>query len=51
MGSDILRPKRSSLTAANFESLVFIKGNLHLMDKKWLPKANEEEPEQQEEII
>ena len=27
-GSDILRPKRSNLTADNFEKLVFIKGNL-----------------------
>lgn len=29
-GSDILRPKRSSLTADNFETLVFVKGNMHL---------------------
>lgn len=30
-GSDILRPKRSNLTADNFEKLVFIKGNLPLL--------------------
>ena len=30
-GSDILRPKRSSLTADNFETLVFVKGNMHLL--------------------
>ena len=34
MGSDILRAKRSSLTADNFEKLVFIKGNLPLLDEK-----------------
>jgi hypothetical protein len=30
-GSDILRAKRSSLTADNFEKLVFLKGNMHLL--------------------
>jgi hypothetical protein len=30
-GSDILRAKRSSLTADNFEKLVFVKGNMHLL--------------------
>ena len=30
-GSDILRPKRTNLTADNFEKLVFIKGNLPLL--------------------
>jgi hypothetical protein len=30
-GSNILRAKRSSLTADNFENLVFLKGNMHLM--------------------
>ena len=34
MGSDILRAKRSSLTADNFEKLLFIKGNLQLLDEK-----------------
>ncbi len=33
IGSDILRPKRSTLTADNFEKLVFIKGNLQLLDE------------------
>ncbi|KAG0717505.1 hypothetical protein GWK47_054310 [Chionoecetes opilio] len=35
-GGDILRSKRASLTAANFESLVFLKGNLGLLS---LPKG------------
>jgi hypothetical protein len=30
-GSDILRAKRSSIAADNFEKLVFLKGNMHLM--------------------
>jgi len=34
VGSDILRPKRSTLTADNFEKLVFVKGNLQLLDEK-----------------
>ncbi|KAG0723096.1 DNA-directed RNA polymerase III subunit RPC1 [Chionoecetes opilio] len=34
MGSDILRPKRSALTANNFEKLVFLKGNLHMLNQK-----------------
>jgi regulator of RNase E activity RraB len=46
IGSDILRPKRSSLTADNFEKLVFVKGNLHLLKgKKWLSQMEEEEEE------
>ena len=28
---DIIRPKRSSLTASNFEELVFMKGNMDLL--------------------
>ena len=27
---DVLRPKRACLSEANFENLVFLKGNLHL---------------------
>ena len=34
LGSDILRPKRSSLTAGNFENLVFLKGNMHLLKRQ-----------------
>ncbi len=30
-GSDILRAQRSSLTSDNFEKLVFLKGNMHLL--------------------
>ena len=33
-GSDVLRAKRSSLTADNFETLLFIRGNLQLLDEK-----------------
>ncbi|KAG0714231.1 Death-associated protein kinase 2 [Chionoecetes opilio] len=44
MGSDILRPKRSALTASNFEKLVFLKGNLHMLNqKKWEEEEEEEE--------
>jgi hypothetical protein len=42
-GSDILRPKRSCLTADNFEKLVFLKGNLHLLNEKWLPIEMDED--------
>jgi hypothetical protein len=49
MGSDIIRPKRSSLTATNFENLVFIKGNLHMMKKNWLPKKKDSKEDEQEE--
>ena len=31
--SDVLRAKRSSLTASNFENLLFIKGNMDLIEK------------------
>ncbi len=34
LGSDILRPKRSRLTAGNFEKLVLLKENMHLLDRK-----------------
>ncbi|KAG0713800.1 hypothetical protein GWK47_015379 [Chionoecetes opilio] len=34
MGSDVMRPKRSSLTAKNLEKLVFLKGNMNLL-KGW----------------
>lgn len=32
-GSDILRPKRSALSSQNFEQLVFMKGNLKIIEK------------------
>lgn len=41
IGSDIFKPKRSSLTAHNFEHLVIMKGNL-----KTLKKLQEEEEEE-----
>ena len=43
-GSDIIRPKRSTLAAHNFEALIFLKGNLHL-----LKKAHEVEEENEDE--
>lgn len=42
-GSDILRPKRAALAAPNFETLVFMKGNIHL-----LKKAHEVEEEDED---
>lgn len=36
-GGDILRSKRASLTSANFESLVFLKGNLALLSLRQGP--------------
>ncbi|KAG0717786.1 CAAX prenyl protease 2 [Chionoecetes opilio] len=43
MGSDILRPKRSALTANNFKKLVFLKGNLHMLNqKKWEEEEEED---------
>lgn len=33
MGKDILRAKRSSLSDENFDMLIFMKGNMHLMNK------------------
>jgi len=32
MGGDILRAKRSTLTNSHFEQLIFIKGNMELLD-------------------
>ena len=32
---DVLRPKRACLSEANFEHLVFMKGNLHLVKPKF----------------
>jgi hypothetical protein len=54
MGSAILIPKRSLLTATNFENLVFIKGNLHMIKKNWLPKKkmdSKEDEQEEEEIV
>jgi hypothetical protein len=36
VGSDILRPRRSSPTPDNFVKLVTVKGNLRLLDENWL---------------
>jgi hypothetical protein len=48
VGSDILIPKRSSLTADNFERLIFIKGNLHLLStKKWLSSLSSVEEDEE----
>ncbi len=42
LGSDALRPKRSSLTDDNFEKLVFVNGNMHLLKGKWLFQREED---------
>ena len=34
IGSEVMKPERSSLTSENFEMFVFLKGNLHLFDSK-----------------
>ncbi|KAG0726197.1 putative nuclease HARBI1 [Chionoecetes opilio] len=50
MGSDVMRPKRSSLTAKNFEKLVFLKGNMNLLkasgtvSASFCPSLNAEGP-------
>jgi hypothetical protein len=49
IGSDILRAKRSSLTADNFEKLVFIKGNLQLLDEKSISAQLDMQDEEEEE--
>ncbi|KAG0710461.1 hypothetical protein GWK47_022736 [Chionoecetes opilio] len=43
MGSDIMRPKRSSLTAKNLEKLVFLKGNMNLLKGRWELEDSDEE--------
>ncbi|KAG0725684.1 hypothetical protein GWK47_038132 [Chionoecetes opilio] len=43
MGSDVMRPKRSSLTAKNFEKLVFLKGNMNLLKGRWELEDSDEE--------
>ena len=41
--SDVLGPKKSSLTDDNFEKLVLVNGNKHLLKGKWLCQREEEE--------
>ena len=42
-GSEVLSSRKSFLTADNFENLVFIKGNLHLLKgKNWLSQFEKE---------
>ncbi|KAG0718380.1 hypothetical protein GWK47_052488 [Chionoecetes opilio] len=43
MGSGVMRPKRSSLTAKNFEKLVFLKGNMNLLKGRWELEDSDEE--------
>ena len=44
IGGDILRAKRSALTAFNFEQLIFMKGNMDLL-------SFEEDIEEEEENL
>lgn len=46
VAGDILRPKRASLTACNFEQLVFLRGNLKLMGYKYLEPNMEDKEEE-----
>ena len=44
---DVLRPKRACLSEANFEHLVFLKGNLHLVKPKFkVPRVEEDEEDE-----
>ncbi|KAG0726803.1 hypothetical protein GWK47_035854 [Chionoecetes opilio] len=43
MGSDVMRPKRSSLTTKNLEKLVFLKGNMNLLKGRWELEDSDEE--------
>ncbi|KAG0728881.1 hypothetical protein GWK47_003602 [Chionoecetes opilio] len=44
---DVLRPKRACLSEDNFEYLVFLKGNLHLLKQKFkVPRGVDEEDEE-----
>ena len=44
---DVLRPKRACLSEDNFEHLVFLKGNLHLLKQKFkVPRGMDEEDEE-----
>ncbi|KAG0713397.1 hypothetical protein GWK47_016311 [Chionoecetes opilio] len=43
MGSDVMRPKRSSLTAKNLEKLVFLKGNMNLLKGRWELEDSDED--------
>ncbi|KAG0728837.1 hypothetical protein GWK47_031657 [Chionoecetes opilio] len=43
MGSDVMRPKRWSLTAKNLEKLVFLKGNMNLLKGRWELEDSDEE--------
>ncbi|MEL7309790.1 MAG: hypothetical protein AAGK05_19390 [Pseudomonadota bacterium] len=44
---DVLRPKRACVSEENFENLVFLKGNLHLLNKKFkVPRGMDEEDDE-----
>ncbi|KAG0728240.1 hypothetical protein GWK47_032899 [Chionoecetes opilio] len=47
IAGDVLRPKRACLSEDNFEYLVFLKGNLHLLKQKFkVPRGVDEEDEE-----
>ena len=48
---DVLRPKRACLSEANFEHLVFLKGNLHLVKTKFKVPRVVEEDEEDEDML
>lgn len=45
---DILRAKRSSLSNINFEQLVFVRGNMHLLGYK---EVQEQDKEEEKEVM
>ena len=45
---DILRAKRSSLSNINFEQLVFVRGNMHLLGYKEVQEQDKEEEKEVE---
>jgi hypothetical protein len=45
-GGDILRAKRSTLSASNFEKLVFMRANVKLLELKEVDSQQAEEVEQ-----
>jgi hypothetical protein len=50
-GGDILRAKRSSLSASNFEKLVFMRGNMKLLGLKEVERQEEGAEEEEAEEV
>jgi hypothetical protein len=50
-GGDILRAKRSSLSASNFEKLVFMRGNMKLLGLKEVERQEEGAEEEEADEV